>query len=117
MVFKKKIFNNLTALCLLFIAACNGKPIALEAPANNMYKLNSEFKINLQEEHNSGYTWILNQKSTNEIVSNVNQVWRGNEKGIDFLFETSAIGTCTLEFTKLRYQDTAAQKKFVINVK
>lgn len=115
MVFKKKIFNYLIFLCLILLYSCSSQPVATESPGINTYKINTSFKINLPEEHKSGYTWLLNQKSTNNVVYNINQVWRGNEKGIDFLFETTTVGTCTLQFTKLKYQDTSAQKSFVIN--
>jgi len=103
------------AFCFLFFN-CNYQQVKTEAPQVNIVKLNKKFKINLPEEHNSGYMWQLNDKYDKNHIEHLNDVWHGNEKGIDFNFNALSVGEVTLSFIKRKYVDTIDNKTFIVRI-
>jgi hypothetical protein len=108
------------ALILILPALFTGCsfPIAdKEAPAVNVIRTNSNFRINLPEDHTKGQSWNLAADFNRKSVQHLNTVWHGNRKGVDFNLRTKEAGLCTLHFTLRKYTDTLDQKVFVIDVK
>ncbi len=101
---------------ILFFYNCGYTQLKNEAPQINTIKVNKKFKINLPEEHKSGYMWQLSDNYNKKPVEHLNAVWRGNEKGIDFNFKALSIGQVTLCLVKRKYIDTIDYKTFIVNV-
>lgn len=99
----------------LFLASCSYQSIQKEAPEINEVKLNNKFKVNLPENHQDGYTWSQITKKLN-YIEELNQVWHGNEKGIDFNYKSKALGTDTLHFIKRKHTDTLSTKTIIVKV-
>lgn len=107
----------ISTLCILtFCSACSLQEIKLEEPAVNTLTIGKKYRISLPEEHNSGYIWQLSENYDKTIIDNINTVWHGNEKGIDFNFNTLAAGQTTLTFIKRKYTDTLKIKHFVVKI-
>ncbi len=100
----------------LFYSRCSLPQIKNEAPQINSLKVAQKFKINLPEEHKTGYMWQLSDNYDKTVLSHLNAVWHGNEKGIDFNFKALSIGQTTLTLIKRKYIDTIAKKTFIVNI-
>ncbi len=100
----------------VFFSRCSLPQIKNEAPQINTLKVAQKFKINLPEEHKTGYMWQLSDNYNKTVLNHLNAVWHGNQKGIDFNFETLSIGQTTLTLIKRRYIDTIAKKTFIVNI-
>ncbi|MCW3076417.1 MAG: hypothetical protein JWO32_1026 [Bacteroidetes bacterium] len=131
MVFEKTVFFHLTnnnlmrnmikkfiflVTGLLIFSACNYEKIENEIPQINTISINKKYRINLPEEHQSGYTWQLQDNYDKKIIDNFNTVWRGNTKGVDYNFKTLAVGETTLTFVRRKYSDTNSVKQFVVKI-
>ena len=99
-----------------FFSNCRLPEIKLEAPAVNTVKKGAKFRINLPENHIEGYNWQLKQDFDKRVVRSLNEVWHGNEKGIDFNLQAHDTGRVTLLFTLRKYTDTASYKRFNIHI-
>jgi hypothetical protein len=82
---------------------------------NEMHKKNI-FRINLPEKHDSGYIWQLNRNFNTKVVEELNAVWHGNEKGVDFNFRPLSTGQVTLNFMLTKYHDTLDMKSFIVKI-
>ncbi len=113
-------FHNLTFLLNILVASiltsCSLKEIKEESPKINEIYLNQKYKVNLPEEHSSGYIWQLSDTYDRKLIDNINTVWHGNEKGIDFNFNPLSVGQTTLTFLLRKYTDTSALKHFVVKI-
>ncbi len=113
----KKIIKIATLFLLLFVLSnCSLNQIKNEAPLVNAIKLSKKFKINLPEEYKSGYIWQLNDNYNKTILTNINTVWLGDKKGIDFNFEALSVGEVTLTLIKRKYVDTIENKTFIVKI-
>ncbi len=101
---------------MLSVDSCRPLAIKEEAPAINELSIGSTFRINLPENHQSGYGWQLNNDYNKTVVQALNAVWHGNKKGIDFNFKAMAPGSATLVLTNRKYIDTAGVKVFIVKV-
>jgi hypothetical protein len=103
-------------LCLLFAISCRLPEIRKESPAVNTLPSDTEFRINLPEDHSTGYTWTLLENYDAAAVIRLNEVWHGKEKGIDFNLKTGATGQTTLTFIERRYRDTSQVKRYIVKI-
>lgn len=110
----KSIFIASALICVF--SSCSYHQIDKEAPAINVVKTGQKFRINLPENHTSGYTWQLSKPEGFDHVSYINSVWHGNEKGVDYNFEAMSKGKNTLHFSLIKYNDTSAVKQFIVEV-
>ena len=113
----KSTSRLLTSSCaaLLFLASCSYQNLDKVAPEINEVKRGKKFRINLPENHQDGYTWSQLTKTFSSIEE-LNQVWHGNVKGIDFNYKTKGIGTDTLRFVKRKYTDTLETRTILVKV-
>lgn len=116
-----RLFLNclLAVLILQFLlVSCRPKALELESPAINEVKAGDKFRVNLPEDHTDGYTWQLNSDELNRAqIQELNAVWHGTKKGIDFNFKALAAGQQTLTFVKRKYIDTLSVKSFIVKIK
>lgn len=110
----KSIF--IACLSILTFSSCSFQQIDKEAPTINVVKTGQKFRINLPENHTSGYTWQLPKPEDFDHISYINSVWHGNEKGVDYNFEAMSKGKNTLNFSLIKYKDTSAVKQFIVEV-
>jgi predicted secreted protein len=75
-----------------------------------------QFRINLPEDHSTGYGWQLSQDYDTRLLRHISDVWHGNDKGIDFNFKALSAGQLTLTLVSRKYTDTAATKQFVVKI-
>lgn len=108
----KKIFKP---LCLLVLVGCSSASLK-PSPESNIVENNSSFMINLPENHTTGYLWQLYNEYDESKIEYINSVWHGNEKGINFNFESKATGNTTLKFALIKYQDTIEVKTFNVTI-
>jgi len=102
---------------LVFIfTGCSFPKLEKEAPAVNELKKGTKFRVNLPEDHTTGYTWYLSEGFDSRIIHRLNDVWHGNEKGIDFNLKAVAAGQTTLTFISRKYTDTISYKKFIVGI-
>lgn len=111
-----KILVTLSFACIL-MACSKSHTITEAAPFKNTVETNSKFHINLPEDHNTGYVWLMDSQYDTNVLDYMNSVWHGNEKGVDFNFEARKKGETTLKFTLIKYRDTLEMKQFMIEVK
>lgn len=109
---KKIVFILLTA----FLFSCNKMQTVGFNDAQPAYvKFNSKFRINLPEDHRSGYTWQLNDYDQT-LITHMNTVWEGNTNGVYFYFETIKPGLVVLNFTSRKHNDVNSIKEFSIKI-
>lgn len=88
----KKTFANLIALpiflCLQF---CSLTAIKEESPKINTIRKGIKFKINLPEDHSSGYLWQLGENYNKTLIKDLGAVWPGLQKGINFSLEALSV--------------------------
>ncbi|MGZ4099049.1 MAG: hypothetical protein ACXVNM_09220 [Bacteroidia bacterium] len=116
----KNLVKRLTVLnylVMIFFISCTYEKIENEIPSVNTISLNKKYRINLPEEHLSGYIWQLNDNYDKKLIDNINTVWHGSTKGVDFNFKTLATGSTTLTFILRKYNDTSSIKHFVVQIK
>ena len=106
----KKFIFILTTLFILLISACSNKTADKEAPEVNEVKMREKFNIILQENHDEGFLWKLNDNHSKSILDNMGAVWHGNDKGIYFRFIAAQVGTDTLRFTLYKTQATTKER-------
>lgn len=109
---KSIIFTGL----FLFLISCKLPQAKKEAPQINEINKETIFRINLLENHNSGYIWQLERNFNNAVVGELMAVWHGNEKGIDFNFKPLSTGQTTLNFVLTKYNDTLDRKGFIVKI-
>ncbi|MBS1652963.1 MAG: hypothetical protein JSU07_13235 [Bacteroidetes bacterium] len=104
---------------MLMQISCNSTAVInKETPLENEVILGQKFKINLPENHQaSKFTWCLADDYNKAIIKEINTVWRGNNNGVDFVFESTEKGKTILKFNSRFYKDTSEVKSFIISVK
>jgi predicted secreted protein len=114
MTMTKYIFFMMVVLCAL--QSCRPTAVNKESPGINEVQSGAKFRINLAEDHTTGYTWQLKDDFDHDIVERINEVWHGNEKGIDFNLRGRATGQTTLTFISRMYTDTGEIKQFIVKI-
>jgi hypothetical protein len=77
--------KNIGLIILVFIfSSCSFQTINVNAPQPCEVKPYKKFRINLPEDHRSGYTWQLNDVYDKDIVERLNTVWEGNNNVVYF---------------------------------
>ena len=112
---KNKI-SIVIALISLLTCSCRYRQVKDESPSVNTVKPGEKFRINLPENHTTGYTWQLSQDYDNTVLTQMNEVWHGNEKGVDFNLLGGAAGQTTLTFVNRKYTDTSDVKHFIVKI-
>ncbi len=97
-------------------ASCSPPTIDANASGTQLVKINSKFRINLPEDHTTGYTWQLNDDYDKSIIDHTNTVWEGNTNGVFFYFKASKKGTTTLNFKSRKHDDINSLKAITIEV-
>jgi hypothetical protein len=95
---KKIIFS----LCLFGLIGCSA-PSLKPLPDINTVKINAKFIVNLPENHTTGNMWQLSNDYNNDKIDYMSSVWHGNEKGVNFNFETKQTGEAVLNFALIHY--------------
>lgn len=113
-ILKKNTYLNI--LVFFIITSCSVPNVKLEAPQINNLVINKSYRINLPEDHSSGYIWHLDENYDKKIMDHINTVWHGNKKGVDYNFNTLTIGQTTLTFVARKYTDTSDIKHFIVNI-
>lgn len=100
----------------LLLVSCQLPQLRREAPELNEVVAGEKFRINLPENHSTGYLWQLNQDYDHTLIRDLGAVWHGNEKGLDLNFQALGVGQVTLDFTLRKYTDTSENKTFIIKI-
>jgi predicted secreted protein len=99
------------------IASCdNTRTINTQTPQPLNIQLNEKIRINLPEDHTTGYTWQLNDSYDKTIIDHYNSVWEGNKNGVMIYLRGTKKGTTVLNFTSRKYDDVNSIQEFTINV-
>ena len=104
------------SLFTLILSSCRLPEIKDETPAVNGLKTETKFRVNLPEDHRTGYTWHLNDEYNKNLIERLNEVWHGNEKGLDYNFKTHASGQTTLTFVQRKFKDTLDIKMYIVKI-
>lgn len=103
-------------ICTLCLMSCTYQQADKVAPLENTITKGEKFRITLPENHTTGYMWQINNTFDDKILDYYGSVFRGNEKGVDFNFTAIKKGKAKLNFTLIKYRDTAEVKQFIIDV-
>jgi hypothetical protein len=103
-------------ILLSLISSCRLPEYKEESPGINLIPPNKKFRINLPEDHTTGNLWQLKQDYDNKVVHQINEVWHGNEEGIDFNLKTMSAGQTTLTFVLRNYNDTTDIKHYIVKI-
>lgn len=103
-------------LLLLFCASCSCPTIDFNSHGIQEIKTHTKFRINLPEDHRTGYTWQLSDDYDKTIIEHTNTVWEGNSNGVFFYFIGSKKGTTTLDFKSRKHDDINSLKSITIEV-
>jgi predicted secreted protein len=101
---------------LLIIGSCSLPEYKKESPEINLIPPRQKFRINLPEDHTTGNLWQLKQDYDTKVLQQINEVWHGNEKGVDFNLKTMSAGQTTLTFILRNYTDTVDNKQFIVKI-
>lgn len=96
--------------------SCSYRTIKKEDTQPVILKVNEKFRINLPEDHRSGYTWQLSDNYNKQLIDYTNAVWEGNTNGIQFYFQAKQKGKTSIIFTSRKYVDTNEVKKFDLEI-
>ncbi|MBK7309359.1 MAG: protease inhibitor I42 family protein [Sphingobacteriaceae bacterium] len=108
--------KNLFFIVALFLASCSYQTIKVNDAQPCKVKLNKKFRINLPEDHRTGYTWQLNDEYDKSLLDRMNTVWEGNDNGVYFYFTAVKPGITILNFTSRNYNDINSIKEITIKV-
>lgn len=98
------------------LTTCDLKELRNEAPLVNEVRQGEKFRINLPEEHHSGYLWQMESSFDNHLLNDLGAVWHGNEKGVDFNFLARTTGQTTLTLHKRKYTDTSETRHYIVKI-
>ncbi len=107
---------KLLLIATVFLASCSYQTIKINDPQPCKVKLYKKFRVNLPEDHRTGYTWQLNEEYDKTIVDHMNTVWEGNTNGVYFYFTALKPGITILNFTSRKYDDVNSIKEITIKV-
>jgi predicted secreted protein len=105
----------ITSIAILF-SSCSYHTVDGNSAQQIQVKSNEKFRINLPENHATGYTWQLNDTYDATIIDHINTVWEGNSNGVFFYFKSAKAGTTILNFTSRKYDDVNSIKEITITV-
>jgi predicted secreted protein len=111
-IFYKVLLLSASAL----FTACRPQALTKEAPLVNEVLVGDQFRVNLPEDHSTGYGWQLKPDFDNTVVQDLNAVWHGKDKGIDFNFKALSAGQTTFTLINRKYTDTSDIKFFVVKI-
>lgn len=104
-------------LIVIVSVSCRPREVNIASPGINEVEAGKMFRVTLPEEHTSGYTWQFKSEGLNQsVVEELNAVWHGPVKGIDFNFKALAAGQTTLTFVKRKYTDTLTVNSFIVKI-
>ncbi len=88
-----------------------------KAAGTNKLKLFDKVYVNLPEEHESGYMWMMQNDLDKSIVDYKGSNWHGaSNPNVDFHFEAIYPGKTQITLFKAKHFDTTAIKTFVFEV-
>jgi hypothetical protein len=73
----KNRLKNLVFAVFVFLVSCSLQEVKEISPTVNRVNNNSRFRINLPEEHTSGYLWQLKSNYDMTKIIQLNSVWHG----------------------------------------
>ncbi len=111
----KRLILVVCATCAICFS-CRLPEIKQQSPQVNMLEPGQKFRINLPEDHRTGYTWQLNDEYDKNQVERLNELWHGNEKGVDFNLKTLTAGQTTLTFVKRKFTDTSEIRHYIVKI-
>lgn len=82
----------------------------------NEVRQGEKFRINLPEDHSTGYLWQINGDFDERFLNELGAVWHGNEKGVDFNFQARETGIATISFYKRKYTDTSENRTYIVKI-
>jgi hypothetical protein len=106
----------LHACIALLLTACTYQSVEKTLPEINTVRMGEKFRITLPEDHSRKGTWRIMDNFDAHVVDHTSSVWHGNAKGVDFNFKSLSAGLCTLHFVSRHYNDTIAQRAYIVNV-
>lgn len=107
----------LLAILSLNLLSCAYTQADKVSPLVNDIPKGEKFRINLPENHQTGYSWQINNEFDNTVLDYYGSVFRGTAKGVDFNFVALEKGKATVNFALIKYHDTTEVKQFIIEVK
>lgn len=109
--------NLLLVLLPVVLLSCK-KQLTIDGTTSQTIEVSvgEKFRINLPEDHTSGYTWQLNDTYDKSIVDHYNTVWEGNKNGVMYYFATTKKGKTILNFTSRKYDDVNSIKELTLTV-
>lgn len=111
MVWYKFFVASIVALAF---TSCSYNTIDGNTDKTTTVKLNSKFRINLAEDHRTGFTWRLADDYDKTGLDNFNTVWEGNTKGVFYYFKAIKKGETVLNFTSINYDQINAVKSMKV---
>jgi predicted secreted protein len=100
----------------VFFCACSSiTTVRVNDPQPYKVELNKKFRVNLPEDHRTGYTWQLNEHDQT-VIDHYNTVWEGNSNGVYFYFVALKPGLTSLNFTSRKYNDVNSIKEITIKI-
>ena len=103
-------------LLLILLSSCSYTEVGKPLPEINSVKNGEKFFINLPENHAESFMWKLSDDYNKNLIEQVNAVWHGNEKGVDYHFKAKQSGQDTLNFTLYKYNEVSKYLSFVVKV-
>lgn len=100
----------------LMVTGCRYKELDGPEPIVNLVQHNERFSVNLPESHTKKEMWTVRAGYDTAIVKRLNEVWHGDEKGVDFNFRAVKTGTTKLTFIKRVYQDTVETVNYLVKI-
>jgi predicted secreted protein len=76
----------------------------------------AKFMVNLPEDHRSGYLWQLSGDYDKKILVQLNSVWHGEERGVDFNFRALSPGQTKITLFRRNYNDTSDIRCYSVRI-
>jgi predicted secreted protein len=113
---KKPIYFLTVCFAIFLFCSCRLPEIKEQSPAINSLKTEQKFRVNLPEDHRTGYTWQMTDDYDKNHIERLNEVWHGNEKGVDFNLKTLTTGQTTLTFVMRKFTDTSEIRHYIVKI-
>ncbi len=118
--------NRTTAtliICSLFFAfftgACSYKKVEFDTKSGktNTVKVGEKFVINLIENHEKNFYWLMKENSNKLSVDYQGSSFHGDKSGeVSFVFKAMQAGEAEFKFTLNHYNDSTDSKVFKVKV-
>lgn len=109
------LMRYLVFIYALLFSSCAPQTIGYNDAQPAVVKLNEKFRINLPEDHRTGYTWQLNEHDK-EMLDHFNTVWEGNDNGVYFYFIAVKPGLTKLNFTSRKFTEINLIKEITVKI-